>query len=146
MLYKPRFCCHCGDEIERVNWRFRDSRRFCDICETDHVLDDWAGIIACVIFMISFVTFYPSPPKTTEFEPGRIGPMDDGSIGRESSEASQVTSGSASPAVGVGVATQESRPLPKPTLEAFCGAITKKGTPCTRKVRKGERCWQHKVK
>lgn len=25
----------------------------------------------------------------------------------------------------------------------FCGAQTKKGTPCTRKVKGGGRCWQH---
>lgn len=26
----------------------------------------------------------------------------------------------------------------------FCGAATKKGTPCSRKVKGGGRCWQHK--
>ena len=26
----------------------------------------------------------------------------------------------------------------------FCGAMTKKGTPCSRKVKGGGRCWQHK--
>ncbi|ASZ12413.1 hypothetical protein CK934_16325 [Chitinophaga sp. MD30] len=25
----------------------------------------------------------------------------------------------------------------------YCGALTKKGTPCRRKVRGGGRCWQH---
>ena len=25
----------------------------------------------------------------------------------------------------------------------FCGAQTKKGTPCTRRVKGGGRCWQH---
>jgi len=25
----------------------------------------------------------------------------------------------------------------------FCGAPTKKGTPCSRRVRGGGRCWQH---
>jgi hypothetical protein len=25
----------------------------------------------------------------------------------------------------------------------YCGALTRKGTPCSRRVRKGERCWQH---
>lgn len=26
----------------------------------------------------------------------------------------------------------------------FCGALTKKGTPCTRRVKTKGRCWQHK--
>jgi hypothetical protein len=26
---------------------------------------------------------------------------------------------------------------------SYCGARTKKGTPCTRKVKQGMRCWQH---
>jgi hypothetical protein len=36
---------------------------------------------------------------------------------------------------------------PNPEIEErnfFCGAATKKGTACTRKVRGGGRCWQHK--
>ena len=28
----------------------------------------------------------------------------------------------------------------------FCGAQTKKGTPCSRRVKGGGRCWQHKDK
>lgn len=35
-------------------------------------------------------------------------------------------------------------PAPKPAI--YCGAITKKGTACKRRVKKaGDRCWQHKL-
>lgn len=36
--------------------------------------------------------------------------------------------------------------LPEKTIQekiSYCGAQTKKGTPCTRKVKGGGRCWQH---
>jgi hypothetical protein len=152
MLYKPRFCCHCGDEIERVNWRFRDSRRFCDICETDHVLDDWAGLTSCFLFMIAFVTFYPSDQKTAELRPGPVRSRvaetgrtaDAVGIGQDPSVDSQELSGP--PESGKVDLVSPSTPIPKPTLESFCNAPTRKGTPCTRKVRKGERCWQHRDK
>ena len=44
---------------------------------------------------------------------------------------------------------QEARPeIDRPEAAAaryyYCGAATKKGTPCTRKVKGGGRCWQHK--
>src|SRR5262249_43813440 len=31
----------------------------------------------------------------------------------------------------------------KPEADYYCGAETKKGTPCTRKVKGNVRCWQH---
>ena len=45
----------------------------------------------------------------------------------------------------VELATVKPAPVVK-TTEAvyFCGAATKKGTPCSRRVKRpGERCWQH---
>jgi hypothetical protein len=154
MLYKPRFCCHCGDRVERVVWRFRDSRRFCDVCETDYVLDDWAGIISCVIFVFGFLLFVPKSEQPKVFEGGPIGFKQENSSQPESSRGA--------PAESVGTYSENSTPVgelggpasavepptpkPKPTLDAYCEAITKKGTPCTRKVKKGERCWQHKDK
>jgi len=151
MLYKPRFCCHCGDEIERLNWRFRDSRRFCDICETDYVLDDWASLISCVIFVIAFITFYPSDHRTSEFTSGPVrmrtpetGKAAEGvGIARETESRPEELSGPQEPGKSDSVSPP---PIPKPTLDAFCNVPTKKGTPCTRKVRKGERCWQHRDK
>jgi hypothetical protein len=35
-------------------------------------------------------------------------------------------------------------PTPKDQTQAyFCGAVTKKGTPCSRRVKAPGRCWQH---
>jgi hypothetical protein len=35
MLYKPNYCCHCGEKIERADWFLLDSRKFCQACETE---------------------------------------------------------------------------------------------------------------
>src|SRR4051794_15009547 len=35
VLYRPKFCCQCGETIERVEWKPWTSRRFCAVCESD---------------------------------------------------------------------------------------------------------------
>jgi hypothetical protein len=44
------------------------------------------------------------------------------------------------------LAATSSTPQPSPELEQIytCGARTKKGTPCSRRVHGPVRCWQHK--
>jgi hypothetical protein len=44
------------------------------------------------------------------------------------------------------LAAASSTPQPSPELEQLytCGARTKKGTPCSRRVHGPVRCWQHK--
>lgn len=148
MFYKPKFCCHCGDAIERVHWRLRDSRRFCDICETDHVIDDWSGVIACLVFIITFFIFYPGEKSHQSFKP-RGSPVK-ASGPQHSNKENEGPSNSSSDISFEAIESEpstksiERRPPTRPKLDSFCAAITKKGTPCTRKVRKGEKCWQHK--
>ncbi|MBK7707400.1 MAG: hypothetical protein IPJ30_17025 [Acidobacteria bacterium] len=53
MIYKPNFCCNCGEKIERVEWNFSNSRRFCDVCQTEFFVEDWlptvlAGVMAMI--------------------------------------------------------------------------------------------------
>ena len=40
MLFRPSFCCNCGERIERAEWSIRDSRRFCDLCSTDFTVQE----------------------------------------------------------------------------------------------------------
>src|SRR5690606_28069530 len=35
MFYKPKFCCQCGEKVERAEWRLWTSRRFCEFCGTE---------------------------------------------------------------------------------------------------------------
>src|SRR5690606_8192860 len=36
MLFRPTFCCSCGEKIDRVEWRLWTSRKFCEVCESVH--------------------------------------------------------------------------------------------------------------
>jgi hypothetical protein len=47
MFYRPKFCCECGEKIERVEWKLWTSRRFCEFCETEYKGHD-LGIRAIV--------------------------------------------------------------------------------------------------
>ena len=41
MFYKPTYCCDCGDKIDRIEWKLLESRRYCELCETEHQIDEW---------------------------------------------------------------------------------------------------------
>ena len=56
MFYKPKFCCQCGDKVERLNWRLWTNRRFCQLCETEFGVFDWIQKIAFVVlFLIAII-------------------------------------------------------------------------------------------
>ena len=157
MLYRPNFCCNCGEKIERLEWNLLSSRRFCVACASEHKAQDLiprlavgAGALALMFGLGSLWT-----------GPGRAEPKAaESAVGIRSSlpATDQVRS------VGTVDATQTD-PLPVPNVQSpdqarigsaattagdrstdkyFCGALTKKGTPCSRKVKaKGQRCFQH---
>src|SRR5215210_5714546 len=56
MLYKPKYCCHCGEEIERIEWFPWTSRRFCETCATENKIYDWlpAGFVVFGILLSIF--------------------------------------------------------------------------------------------
>ena len=166
MFYKPKYCCNCGEKIERVNPSFTDSRRFCDVCKHDFVVHRampkiFIGLMA--IFGIFGIGSYwrngEKPPalSTRQFA---VNPSNTGK--NPANSASPVSSNSnvqpvlqdknartnAAPTLNstTGPPPTPNGSAPNPTEETvyFCGAATKKGTPCSRRVRGGGRCWQHK--
>jgi hypothetical protein len=117
--YRPNFCSECGAKIVRLRWRVWTSRRFCDQCCVRFAKTlrlQCAGIVVVLIFLGVLIGrgFRREPPPLVIQRP---------------------------PAV-------ESSTTPQPglTMEEtyICGARTKKGTPCSRRVRGPVRCWQHK--
>ena len=46
MLYKPNFCCNCGEKIERIEWNLLTSRRFCAVCSAEHRRHDYFPRVA----------------------------------------------------------------------------------------------------
>jgi len=128
-MYRPNFCAECGTGIVRLRWRIWTSRRFCDEC----VKRSWkqratpalvAGLLLLVIGVVVGSSLRSPPPPLI--------------IQRPENPTSDARSGD----------TDRSRADPKQTATSevvyICGARTKKGTPCSRRVHGPVRCWQHK--
>jgi hypothetical protein len=119
--YRPNFCAECGDKIVRLRWRVWTSRRFCDKCFSrfakTHLLQRAFAVFALLFLglLIGRGGRRVAPPLV---------------IHRTVNNASQ----------------NDSRGQPPVIVEQVytCGARTKKGTPCSRRVHGPVRCWQHK--
>ena len=159
MLYKPKYCCHCGEQIERIEWFPWTSRRFCETCETENKIYDWLprGLI---IFGIALSVFGLGTYLSSGKWEAPVAVKQNRETSRSSDNpanqrtVSQVTT-NVQPLLQPSVNNQAKPVLQPPKDEPiqaenapkeiayFCGAQTKKGTPCTRRVKGGGRCWQH---
>lgn len=154
MLYKPNFCCNCGEKIEKADWNLLTSRRFCDVCSAENKLHDNIPRAAVagglLMMMFGLGTFFggrtngsptvqaptaaPAALKFADAAP-RSGP--EGQTTLPPPQASE---------------PKPNAPKQKETGQTsekvyYCGALTKKGTPCSRKVKSpGSRCYQHEGK
>jgi hypothetical protein len=139
-MYRPNFCANCGVKVLRLRWHIWTSRRFCDACARRLRKVRFQSLLFTGLALIS--TGYlagrarrpVAPPLTIERRADS--PLSD--VGASNSlhaqgsraEDSRVAQPSASPAIAEDV--------------YLCGARTKKGTPCSRRVHGPVRCWQHK--
>ena len=125
-LHRPNFCAECGTKILRLRWRLWTNRKFCDSCAAKLRKQRWTEATAVIViaFLAGFVIAYelktPPPPLI---------------IQRTETRSASVNSASA--------ASTNTQPA---TIEEIyiCGARTKKGKPCSRRVHGPVRCWQHK--
>jgi hypothetical protein len=121
-LYRPNFCCECGAKIVRLRWHVWTSRKYCSSCQRHFRKEHWVQpALGCVALMFLGIMFgraiRPAPPPLV--------------IQRNIVSSS---------------ATGSTQPAPSIVIEDtyLCGARTKKGTPCSRRVHGPVRCWQHK--
>ncbi len=158
MSYKPKFCCQCGEKIERVDWKFLTSRRFCELCETELGIYDKiplfliAGGVLFGLFGIG--AYLGTPDKTMNLAANNLVARSGTTIEPKQSLSQQVPSNAPvqTPQIPANALALTKNDLltsaAKPKKESgepvyFCGAPTKKGTPCSRRVKGGGRCWQH---
>lgn len=158
LRYKPNFCCNCGERIERLDWPFWSGRRFCDLCETDYWLYDAAPMLVVgllsLLGILGFAGVFRGERKA-DLQAFRNGVVAAAAVPapqaapRPSASETQSSSQpvvSPQPSTGTSPSTRlksDSRSADQPVYA--CGAMTKKGTACTRRVKNaGERCWQHK--
>ena len=160
MLYKPKYCCHCGEEIERIEWFPWTSRRFCESCATENKFHDWLPV-GLVVFGILFSIFglgtylksgEKNLPVAVKHKPTDISksvqdPANQKVISQTTANAqpllqSPVNNPPKTLSQTPRTQTIKSGNAPE-EVAYFCGARTKKGTPCSRRVKGGGRCWQH---
>lgn len=169
MLYKPTYCCNCGDKIERAEWRIWDSRRFCQLCETEHKAGDLIPRVivglGIVLGVFGFGSFFkegsgrPAADTRERISVRSLKPAVPSSTDRDSANSDSTTvtlseSGNVRDRTSeTGAGYDETAPERKQQTNIggvsshgevfYCGAPTKKGTPCSRRVKKKGRCWQH---
>ena len=161
MFYRPEFCCSCGEKIERVDWKPWTSRRFCDLCVTKHQISEIApklfigvGVLVGILGVGSYLqTPQASGPPITKralaaqsnARPVQASPSfktTEPSV-NQSQTSSHVDNANVAGSASVPGKTK-SEPVLRSEPVYYCGAETKKGTPCTRKVKGNVRCWQHR--
>ena len=164
MFYKPKYCCNCGEKIERAEPTFTDSRRFCDVCKHDFVLSRTVPKIFVALMTIFGIfglgSYWRSGARPTAHSTGQFTQNAANTGKNPANNASQISLNSKAPPAAQTANVQTNAPPPKlitkpPAIRNesapagreetvyFCGAETKKGTPCARRVRGGGRCWQH---
>lgn len=158
MPYKPKFCCQCGGTIERINWTIKSSRRFCELCETEFGIYDLLPRLALgggiILAMFGVGSFWMPTAKPLNVVPNQLVSSSQ-NFNKEPSNLKNSNGQTLPKSVGnqqLPTVQQNSKPKPTTVLNApeqtpevvyFCGAETKKGTPCSRRVKGGGRCWQH---
>ena len=151
MLYKPNFCCNCGEKIERVEWNLLTSRRFCPACVREHGRHDYAPRIAIAAGALAVMFGFGSLLAGSQPSEPPAASQPVGIRSAVAAPAQQAFPPQDKPADTAVAPVQERTDTTGSTTTVssqqptyFCGALTKKGTPCSRKVKvKGTRCFQH---
>ena len=170
MLFRPSFCCNCGERIERSEWKLWTSRKFCALCSTDFTLQELLpkGIVAlaAIVSVIGLVNYFSNGQTRSNLVLTRAAEKQasqdqNAGVNKTVSAPQSNSSVQSDPKQIAAVPTLQDKTAPRtlaavPTADIaarlapqstgpvyFCGAETKKGTPCSRKVKGNIRCWQH---
>ncbi len=155
MLYRPNFCCHCGEKIVRAGWTLLTSRRFCEFCEIEqkqHDLFPRVGAVAAILIgAAGLFTYIGGGSASSSSEVQSVKEFRSKPTANRVANATlqaQSTSGSVPLSNSdAAIAKQRETPAISSTEPVYyCGTITRKGTPCTRRVKTKGRCWQHSDK
>jgi ribosomal protein L37AE/L43A len=119
--YRPNFCTECGAKIVRLRWRVWSSRRFCDKCSARFAKADWLRSVVGIVMLVL------------------LGLVLGRGLRREPPPLVIQRTATSTPS------SATASPTPTTVEQLYtCGARTKKGTPCSRRVHGPVRCWQHK--
>jgi hypothetical protein len=144
-MYRPNFCAECGERVARRGWRALLGRRFCVACarKKGRVAIAKPVVILAITAISSFALGRylrpPAPPLL--IQRAANSPLSDLPVNLNDTARTTTRK--------VNASTNQNAAAFNPSAvdEAayICGARTKKGTPCHRRVHvAGERCFQHK--
>jgi hypothetical protein len=169
MLFRPKFCTNCATRIERETWLPWTSRRFCETCEIEFKGREWL-----LRFAVGFTLLIGLGGFGTAWFGGNRPPDDRVTLRRETAdgmprrqtESEGTQAANRVPATALAAIpparTDVREPQPGPVRQVpqtapqltqtpviaesvyHCGAETRKGTPCSRRVKDpNTRCYQH---
>ena len=132
-MHRPNFCSDCGTKIIRLHWHPGTSRRFCDTCAKRLRRERLTLplVVSAVLFglgLISGRAMRPAPPPLLIQRSANSPLFSSASLNGPGTPLSSI---------------KDQTPVVEEAVY-ICGARTKKGTPCSRRVSQPTRCWQHK--
>ena len=151
-VYRPNFCCECGERVARARRRFWAGGRFCDACvrrfRRRRLVAPLAlsALLAGSLFMLGRASRPAAPAAVLErgaLDLSRLPAPADASRRQDSKREGAPPASKPEPSYGPD-GTANERPTDPAEVVYVCGARTKKGTPCQRRVRGPGRCWQHR--
>jgi hypothetical protein len=173
MLYKAKYCGECASEIQDYGESIWLRSRFCEICKQDfkflEYISKFGGVVIAMIGMafgigailekpsdktlnaakteIASIAPAPKPPQKIEsgqpinnVQPKKVEVNQQVAL---LSKQSETQSAKQSFNNTIQQSAQEVSQVSAPETVYMCGAKTKKGMPCSRKVKGSVRCWQH---
>lgn len=164
MPYKPKYCCQCGEKIDRIDWKLWTSGRFCELCETEFgIYDKLRGALVVVGLLFGLYgagSYFQKPERQLNVAPQQFAAskVEDNSaqpktaapvsavqlLAQTGNSAAPTKTQTAPPAANLTTKSAKTK-IPEAAEQRvyFCGAPTRKGTMCSRRVKNGGRCWQH---
>jgi hypothetical protein len=139
-MYRPNFCAECGERLARRGWRAWINARFCTDCAQrlsgSRLLKPLAMISIVTISAFAFGRYLRPPAPPLIIQRAASSPLSDLPANPNDSGRAANRLNPVNPAAVVSSTDEPGY---------ICGARTKKGTPCHRRVHvAGERCFQHK--
>lgn len=140
-MYRPNFCVECGERLTRRGWRALFRSRFCSDCNHRLGGSVYAKMLVTVCLLVASgfaMGRYlrpQAPPLIIQRAANSL--LSDAPLNlKDSKRASGDTTKQS---------VESLNPIASDDKAYICGARTKKGTPCHRRVHAaGERCFQHK--
>jgi hypothetical protein len=135
------YCAECGERLALRGWRARLGRRLCDHCA--HRLGAFASFRSLIVVVLIAIAAFavgkcsrPAPPPLI-IQRAANSPLSDAPVEHSAvAQPNRAATYQSNQTAAVSVTNEEGY---------ICGARTKKGTPCQRRVHApGERCFQHK--